>query len=60
MNMKRVEMESKSDRIASFVKKAMAAVATSIAMVALMGVPVLGSTLANQGGIIWVRAMCVR
>lgn len=41
MNMKRVEMESKSDRIASFVKKAMAAVATSIEMVALMGVPVL-------------------
>ncbi|GFP81157.1 cationic amino acid transporter 1 [Phtheirospermum japonicum] len=45
--------------MSSFVKNAMTAVAKSMTTVALMGVLVFGSTLANHGDIMWVRAMWI-
>ncbi|GER36789.1 AT-hook-containing transcription factor [Striga asiatica] len=55
--MNSVEIERRSARMSRSVKNATTAVAESIATVALTGVPVLRSTLANHGGIMWARAM---
>uniref|UniRef100_J3KXJ2 Uncharacterized protein n=1 Tax=Oryza brachyantha TaxID=4533 RepID=J3KXJ2_ORYBR len=59
MKMKSVLTERRLESTSRLENKPMQAPAAAISTVACTGVPVLGCTSANTGGMMWLRAMCV-